>query len=148
MAYTKLIYHIVFRTHDSVPTIAEQFERELYMYIFGYCRNHDCKLYRVNGMPDHLHILVELPPTVCVADFVHDLKISTGNFMRNNKDKFPRFSAWAKGYCALTYSKSDVDTVKQYIIRQKEHHKKVTARDELAALLRECGIEYNPAYLE
>lgn len=147
MAYTKLIYHIIFRPHDSQPVINEEHEKDLYMYVFGFCKNHDCKLFRINGMPDHLHLCVALPPTVVVADFVHDIKIATGNFMRANRDKFPHFVAWARGYCALTYSEKDRNTVCEYIRNQKNHHRKFTWREEYIAFLQEAGIEYDERYL-
>ncbi|MBP3726975.1 MAG: IS200/IS605 family transposase [Bacteroidaceae bacterium] len=147
MAYTKLIYHIVLRTYQGTAPIAEEHERDLYMYIFGFCKNHQCVLYRINGMPDHIHLLVSLHPTIAVASFVHDLKIATNNFMSANRDRFPAFVKWEQGYCALTYSEADKERIMQYIINQKEHHRKLSVRDELIALLQECGVEYDERYI-
>jgi len=147
MAYTKLIYHIIFRTHQGTASIAEAYERDLYMYIFGFCKNHQCQLYRINGMPDHIHMLVSLHPTIAIASFVHDLKIATNNFMSANRDRFPEFVKWEQGYCALTYSEADKERIIQYIINQKEHHRKLSARDELIALLQKYGVEYDERYI-
>ena len=147
MAYTKLIYHIVLRTYQGTAPIAEEHERDLYMYIFGFCKNHQCVLYRINGMPDHIHLLVSLHPTIAVASFVHDLKIATNNFMSANRDRFPAFVKWEQGYCALTYSEADKERIMQYIINQKEHHRKFSVRDELIALFQECGVDYDERYI-
>jgi len=147
MAYTKLIYHIVLRTYQGTDSIAEEYERDLYMYIFGFCKNHQCVLYRINGMPDHIHLLVSLHPSIAVASFVHDLKIATNNFMSANRDRFPAFVKWEQGYCALTYSETDKERIMQYIINQKEHHRKLSVRDELIALLQKCGVEYDERYI-
>ena len=147
MAYTKLIYHIVLRTYQGTDSIAEEHERDLYMYIFGFCKNHQCVLYRINGMPDHIHLLVSLHPSIAVASFVHDLKIATNNFMSANRDRFPAFVKWEQGYCALTYSETDKERIMQYIINQKEHHRKLSVRDELIALLQKCGVEYDERYI-
>jgi REP element-mobilizing transposase RayT len=147
MAYTKLIYHIVLRTQYGVPAIVEAYERDLYMYIYGFCKNHQSVLYRINGMPDHVHLLVGLHPTIAVASFVHDLKIATNNFMTTHRDCFPQFVKWSDGYCALTYSDREKDTVLQYIINQKEHHRKTSAREELFELLREAGIDIDERYI-
>ncbi len=147
MAYTKLIYHIVLRTHHNTAPIAEEYERDLYMYIYGFCNNHRCKLYRINGMPDHIHMLVSLPPSTAVASFVHDLKIATNNYMATNRKRFPHFEKWEQGYCALTYSEAEKEHVIQYIINQKEHHRKLSARNELISLLKECGVEYDERYI-
>ena len=147
MAYTKLLYHIIFRPHNNVPAITEEYERELYMYIFGFCKNHHCKLYRVNGMPDHIHMLVALPATLAVASFVHDLKIATGNFLRANPAKFPLFKGWERTYGAFTYSEAEKEKVIQYIINQKEHHRHISARDELKQILRDMGVDYDERYV-
>ena len=147
MAYTKLIYHIVLRTRQGTAPIIEAHERSLFMYIFGFCKNHQCVLYRINGMPDHVHLLVGLHPTIAISSFVHDLKIATNNFLRANRDNFPEFVSWEQGYCALTYSEAEKNRVIEYIINQKEHHRQLSARDELIALLQECGVEYDEKYL-
>ena len=147
MAYTKLIFHIVLRTYQGTAPISEIYERDLYMYIFGFCKNHRCTLYRINGMPDHVHILVGLHPSIAVASFVHDLKLATNNYMRSNRHLFPRFEKWDQGYCALTYSENEKLKIIQYIINQKEHHRRESARDELIALLRESGVEYDENYI-
>ena len=147
MAYTKLIYHIVLRTHQGTAPIVEAHERDLYMYIFGFCKHHQCVLYRINGMPDHIHMLVGLHPTIAVAAFVHDLKIATNNYMAAHRDHYPDFVSWEQGYCALTYSEADKGRVVQYIINQKVHHKRLSARDELRSLLDEMGVEYDDRYI-
>ena len=117
------------------------------MYVYGFCKNHNCVLYRINGMPDHIHLLVGLHPTIAVATFVHDLKIATNNFFTSNREKFPLFVKWAEGYCALSYSEHDKSRVMQYIIEQKQHHSKISARDELTALLNEKGVEFDEKYI-
>ena len=65
-----LLYHIIFRTKDSLKTINLVNAPLLYNYIFGICRNKNCKLYRIGGVTDHIHIFAGLPPTLCVSDFV------------------------------------------------------------------------------
>ena len=147
MAYTKLIYHIILRTAQGTSPIAEAYERDLYAYVLGFCNQHQCKLYRINGMADHIHLLVSLHPTIAVASFVHDLKIATSNMMKASSEHFPLFRGWEKGYCALTYSEADKEQVRRYIINQKEHHKKVSPRDELKSLLKEFGVEVDERYL-
>ena len=147
MAYTKLIYHIVFRPHNNKPAITEAHERELYGYILGFCKNHQCVLYRIGGMPDHIHLCIGLHPTIAVASFVHDLKIATSNFMRANHEKFPLFNGWERSYGAFTYSEADKDRIVNYIKNQKEHHRHLTTREELTNIFRELGVEYDERYV-
>ena len=77
MSYTNLVYHIVFRTYRSIPAIDEEHERELYAYAHGYITRHRAKLYRIGGMPDHVHLLVSLPPDLADSEFVRGLKYAT-----------------------------------------------------------------------
>lgn len=147
MAYTNLIYHIVFRSKNSESVISIDYEELLYRYIWGYVTNKKGTLFRIGGMPDHVHMLVALPPSIAISDFVHDLKLATNMFLVEHKEEFPKFKGWAKSYCALTYSKNEKDMVVNYIKNQKEHHKKVSFRDELVALMIEMGVEGDLKYL-
>jgi REP element-mobilizing transposase RayT len=97
-------------------------------------------------MPDHVHILVQLPATIAVADFVRDLKTATNVYLKENRDSFPKFDGWSRSYCALTYSQNEKDTIINYIKNQKEHHKRVSFRDELLGMLRESGVEVDMKY--
>lgn len=147
MSYTRLIYHIVFRTRESLPTINEQHETELYRYIWGLVRNKGGVLGRINGMPDHIHMLVELPADQNVSDFVRTIKISTNNFCKAHADLFPHFQGWAKKYCALTYGINEREKIVNYIKGQKEHHKKESFPEELERMLQEFHIKYDERYL-
>ena len=84
MSYTNLVYHIVFRTYRSIPAIDEEHERELYAYAHGYITRHRAKLYRIGGMPDHVHLLVSLPPDLAVSEFVRGLKYATNSWLKGN----------------------------------------------------------------
>jgi len=146
MSYTKLLYHIVFRTKGSRLSITEAYADELYRYIWGFCKKQGCILHRIGGMPDHVHMLLEIPPTLAVADFMREVKTSAHRFVSDHKDLFPMFDGWGKSYCALSYGLKDKDTIKNYIAGQKEHHRKTTFAEELRKLLEENGVEYDKVY--
>ncbi len=147
MSFTKHIYHIVFRTKNSVPAICVEHENVLYRYIWGICKNEHVFLHRINGMPDHIHLLVEIPASLAVSAFVQKLKQSVSLFLRNHKIEFPFFVAWAEGYASLTYAEKDIPVIKNYIANQKEHHLKCSYFDEIKILLDENGIKYDEKYL-
>lgn len=146
MSYTQLLYHIVFRPKDSVPAISTEYEEYLYRYIWGFVTNKGGVLYRIGGMPDHIHLLVQLPPTFALSDFMRDLKTATHRYVHEEISKFPLFAGWGKSYCALSCGIDGKDKVISYIKNQKEHHLKVTFRDELLALLHDNGVEVDMAY--
>ncbi|WP_024990746.1 IS200/IS605 family transposase [Segatella albensis] len=147
MAYTQLYYHLVWRTKNSVKAIRQEHERDLYMYLYGYCKSHNYKLLRIGGMEDHLHLFVELPSTVCISNVVHDMKITAYNFCKEHRNLFPDFIGWGEGYCALSKGDLEKDKIISYIKGQKEHHKNLSFKDEIKALLEECGVPYNEEYL-
>ena len=104
MSHISLTYHIVWRTKCSKNTIREQYERELYAYILGICQSKRCNLYRINSMPDHIHLCVEVSPTIALSDFVKVLKQESSKWIKEHREWFPLFEGWANGYAAFTYS--------------------------------------------
>ena len=145
MSYTQTLYHIVLRTHSSETTIPISHERELYSYILGFIENIKGHLYRIGGMPDHVHILVSLPPTLAMSKFVQDLKAVTSKWMKSNPH-FPDFKGWTKEYAGFTYSMRDWRMIANYIAHQKEHHRTVSCAEEYRAFLIENGITIREEY--
>ena len=143
MSHINLTYHIVWRTKSSRGTISERHERELYAYILGICTEKKCHLYRINSMPDHVHMCVEIHPMIAVSEFVRIVKQETSKWIKEKKDYFPIFEGWGNGYAAFTYSVKERPTVIEYIKNQKEHHRHKTFREEYGEWLREMGIDPN-----
>lgn len=144
--FRQIFYQIVFSTKDRVPAITEEYETDLYKYIWGIIKNKKCTLYRINGMPDHLHIFSDLHPTVCLSDFVKDIKIASNLWMKES-GKFPNFEAWQSGYGAFTYSIREKEMIMNYIRNQKEHHKTENFKEELRRLLEENEVDFDEKYL-
>ena len=106
MSYTTSYYHIVFRTYRSEQTIPIEHERELYAYIHGIVKNLEGQTYRIGGMPDHIHMLVSLPPTMSLSSFVQRVKTDSSKWLKMNPD-FPVFRGWGTGYAAFSYGLKD-----------------------------------------
>src|SRR5690554_5218758 len=124
MAYRQILYHIIFRTKYNKNAINEEHAEELYKYIWGIVKNKDGKLYRINGIENHIHILSDLHPSLALADFVKTIKASSSKWMKTS-GLFPQFEGWATKYCALSYSYKEKDVLIEYIKNQREHHKTV-----------------------
>lgn len=139
--YRQIFYHIVFGTKYRKPTINEKNEAELYKYIWGILNNKKCKLYRINGMPDHIHILCDLHPNINLSSLVKDIKVASNLWMKES-GLFDEFEGWQEGYGAFTISVKEKEIVINYIKNQKEHHKKETFEDEFKRLLEENGIKF------
>ena len=145
MSYTKLLYHIVFRTKSGKNTIPEQHEKELYAYILGIIDNKKSKLYRIGGIENHLHLLIDMHPTFAMSDFMKELKESSSKWLAKNPN-FPDFEGWAVSFAAFSYNLSDKQKIINYIMNQKEHHKTVSFEEEYRNFLIENGIEINEKY--
>ena len=139
MSFANLYYHIMFHTKYNAMAINVENERILYSYINGFCNNYGVKLLRLGGMPDHIHMLVNMPTTVSVSDFVKQLKVATSKMLYQD-GHFPYFEGWQNGYSAFTYAYKDIEMIINYIKGQKEHHKVFSFRDEYRKILIENGI--------
>jgi REP element-mobilizing transposase RayT len=122
--------------------ISESWEAELYRYIAGTVKNHGGDLIEVNGMPDHVHLLVRLDPGDFPA-FMRELKASSSKWAKRHQPKF----SWQRRYGAFTVSESSVDAVRKYIRNQKAHHQKRTFEDEYVELLRRHNVEFDEKYV-
>ena len=145
MSYTQTFYHIILRTHRSIPAIAEEHERELYSYMLGFINNVGGRLYRVGGMPDHVHLFVSLPATLAMSKFVQEIKVSTSKWLKANPH-FPLFDGWSKEYAGFSYSLRDKDMIVGYIAKQKEHHRSTAFPKEYREFLTENGVEIKEEY--
>ena len=145
--YTNLLFHIVFSTKNRSPLITTEIASELYPYISGICKNKNAKLLIGNGMSDHVHLLVQLKPSILLADFVRDVKANTSKWINEEKCKVKKFG-WQDGYSAFTVSKSQVQRVIEYIRNQKEHHRTADHLAELKLLLVRHDILFEEQRLE
>ncbi len=145
-SYRQILYHIVFCTYNRKNTLPHAFHGELYKYIWGIIQKRKGFLYKIGGTENHIHILSDLHPTVCLSDYIKEIKTGSNQWMKKTGN-FPLFESWAEGSCSLTYSINEKNVLINYIKNQKEHHKTITFDDEFRQLLAENGIEWDERYL-
>src|SRR5690606_11893672 len=104
------------------------------------------KTHIVNGVEDHIHCLVGLKPVISVSDLMKTVKAKSSKYINDHSLTLGEFR-WQAGYGAFTYSQSHEDKVYKYILRQEEHHKKMTFREEYIGLLEHFGIDYDEKYI-
>lgn len=145
-SFTQLAYHVVFATKYRRPSITDAIQERLYEYIGGTIRAKKGHLIQIGGMPDHVHILARLSPTLAVADVVRDFKANSSKWI-NDQPQITQIFEWQKGYGAFTVSYSQIPGVKKYIQNQKEHHRTRTFQEEYIEFLKRHGIEFRMEYL-
>ena len=144
--YTQLYFHIVFAVKGRSNYISEQWKDELYKYISGIIANKDQKLMIVNGMPNHIHLLIGTKPNCNLSDLIRDIKANSSKWM--NEKKFTNFHfEWQTGFGAFTVSQSVVPNVIEYIKNQEEHHRKKTFKEEYVEFLKAYQIDFKDEYL-
>lgn len=142
MSKTVSLFHIVFNTKFRKPTIPMTNRRELYAYIFGVIKNNNCRLLRINGTVNHIHLLVNLSPSIALADFVALIKRSSSIWLKSNPN-FKNFDGWGREYFATSISMSESPGVIEYIKNQEEHHFGVTYEDELKIHISSAGMTWD-----
>ncbi len=142
--FLSLHYHIVFSTKERRPFIAPAWRTQLHDYLGGTVNGLGGFSQRVGGVADHVHLLVGLKATHCLAEFMRELKKATSVWARENHE--PEF-AWQDGYAAFTVSASKRAVVREYIGNQEAHHAKRDFVSELKDLLEKHEVEYNERYL-
>ena len=143
MSAVTAIYHIVINTYQREMTLTLESCDQLYRYIARVVQNHNSILYAVNGIENHIHLLIHLHPSVCLSDLVRDIKLSTSQWMKQQRDLFPLFAGWGKEYGAFTYALKDKEMVVNYIRYQRTHHQRETFEDEYRKHLEHAGMEWN-----
>ena len=144
--YTQLYIHTIFAVQNRQSLIHSNWEEQLYKYITGIVTNQGHKMLAINGMPDHLHVLIGMNPVQSLSDLMQDIKGDSSKWINKNKFVKGRFS-WQKGYGAFSYASSHLDNVVKYILNQKEHHKKKTFIEEYVAFLKAFEVEYDERYV-
>ena len=127
--FTQLFLHCVWATWDRLPILTPQLERPVYTAITVKCQELKCEVMAICGMPDHIHLLVRLHPTIAVADLLKGVKGASSHLV-THKVAVGEFFKWQGSYGAFTIGKGDVSRIKAYIERQKEHHARNNLRQE------------------
>jgi len=144
--YSQITYHIVFGTKNRVPSIPLDHRRDLYAYIHGVIKNRKGQVLRINGMRDHIHILMSLHPAMALSDLVKEVKTASNIWMKE-QDVFRSFEQWQEGYGAFTHSVSDRVRLIEYIKNQESHHAKLSFEEEFRNLVIDAGLVWDDRYL-
>lgn len=144
--YSQIYVQIVFAVKGRQSLISQTWEESLYKYISGIITKKEQKLLAINGMPDHIHLVITLKPTCTISDLVREIKKASNEFI-NDHNYAPFGFKWQDGYGVFSYSHKDLDNVIQYVMNQKEHHKKKRFKEEYLEFLEEFKIEFKEEYL-
>ena len=141
-SFYKIWLHVVFGTKNRLPLISSSIEKPLYKYLSKQLEKLECQVEVINGMPDHIHILISSNPKLSIADILKQIKGASSHWI-NQQDLITQKFAWQTGYGAFSVSESQLDKVKSYIENQKNHHQKISFNDEYNQFLKIHNVEIN-----
>ena len=144
--YSQIHIQMVFVVKHRDAMIGAEWEDELYKYITGIIQNYNHKVLIINGMPDHVHVFIGMRPTQALSDLMEEVKSSSSKWINEKKFTKHKFE-WQIGFGAFSYTKSHEKRMIEYIKNQKEHHKKVTFREEYLKFLKWAEIEFDERYI-
>lgn len=139
-SFSQIYIQLVFVDRGREKLIREAWEEELFKYISGIITAIGQKFIAINGVEDHIHILIGMKPSCRLSDLVKEVKFSSGGFI-NDKKFIKKQFRWQEGCGAFSYSQSAIKNVINYIQNQKEHHRKTTFEEEYRDFLRKFDIE-------
>ena len=144
--FSQIYIQTVFAVSNRMSLIKPAFQEDLYKYVTGIVTNQGQKLIAINGVADHIHLLIGLRPAMALADLLREIKADSTNFINKNRWVHGRFS-WQEGYGAFSYGHSQLDTIISYIQNQEQHHKRSSFKKEYLTLLRKFDIAFEDKYV-
>lgn len=145
-AFSKIYIHIVFAVRSRERLLQKPWRDNVFKYMTGIVEGKGQKPIIINGVVDHVHLLIDLKPSISVSELVRDVKNNSSKFVNENKWTPGKFQ-WQDGYGAFSISPSLLTKTYNYILTQEEHHHHTKFQDEYISWMKENGIEANPKYL-
>lgn len=144
--YSQIYIHVVFAVKYRHSLISEKWKIELCKYITGIVKGNGQKLIIVNGVADHMPVLLRLKPECTLSNLVRDIK-SDSSLWINTQYYKPGYFRWQNGFGAFSVDQSRLKSVIKYIENQEQHHAAKRFRQECLELLVRYEIEYNAEYV-
>jgi REP element-mobilizing transposase RayT len=139
-SWTQNYYHTVYGTKHRTPWISPELEERLHPFLGGIAKDMHCTPIAINGMAEHVHILLRFPSKIAISDLLSNLKSRSSKWIHQTFRHLGEFN-WQEGYGGFTVSKPSVDAIEQYIRSQKEHHRSRSFEEEYLQMLRQTGYE-------
>jgi putative transposase len=144
--YTQIHLQLIFAVKYRAAMIHTTWKNELYKYITGIVQGNNHKLLIINGVEDHIHILIGYRPHQSLSDLLQDIKGQSSKWINEKKFTRSKFN-WQEGYSAFSYGQSQLPRVIKYILKQEEHHKKNSFMHEYKSFLKTYEIDFDERYI-
>lgn len=109
-------------------------------------QNTGCQPVIINSMEDHVHLLFDLGRTIALSQVVELERKTSSKWIKTQGPQFRGF-AWQAGYGAFAVSESNLIEVREYILNQKQHHRRKSFQEEYLAFLKRHNVTYDERYV-
>jgi putative transposase len=144
--YTQIHIQLVFAVKHRTGLIEKTWKDDLYKYITGIIQGNNHKLLIINGMSDHIHVLIGFRPTQSLSELVQMVKRDSSKWINEQGFVKGRFE-WQEGYGAFSYSQSHLSNIIKYIENQEKHHEKRTFLEEYRGFLEKFEVDFDERYI-
>lgn len=148
MPYCQLFYHLVWTTKNRHPLLTPKVEEIIHNFLRAKAVGLGATVFALNGIEDHVHMVVSIPPSIAVAKFVGQVKAVASTKFNKDYPDFPVFF-WQEEYGAFSFDAKRLPNYIAYVERQKEHHAQGTTipvlerlDDNFPKLVRETSVPY------
>ena len=145
--FSNLLFHLIWSTKGREPWISKEIKPRLNSYIRSVVEAEGAKLLFINGMEDHVHLLLGVPLQMCIPDLVAKIKPTSTKWINKTFPEMEGNFRWQEGYGAFTVGRSNLQQVINYIKNQEEHHKKISFEEEFIQFLQMQGISYDKRFV-
>ena len=144
--FSQVYIQIIFAVKRRENILNKIWREEVFKYISSVIKEKGSKPIIVNGVSDHVHCFVGFKPSTAISDLSRDIKNNSSRFINEKGFTKVKFN-WQSGYGAFSYAQSQIDAVYNYILKQEEHHRKKSFKEEYLEFLNKFHVEYKDEYL-
>ena len=139
--FSQLYVMVVFGVKYRLGLIDARWSRQLYGVIGAKLKELGSMPIAIGGVNDHVHILFSTLGHRSLSDIIREVKTASSHWINSNRLTVGKFG-WQKGSGRFSYSKGEVDAVKNYILNQPKHHQSISFQQEMDRIMRRYG--HNP----
>jgi putative transposase len=140
--YSKIYLHFVFTVKYRENLLKKEWRDELFKYMAGIVKAKNQIPIIINGVENHVHMLVAIRPNINISDFIRDVKNNSSKYINETKCLSKKFF-WQEGFGVFSYHQSMIDVIQRYIENQEEHHRKKDFKDEYIGFLKEFNVDFD-----
>ena len=141
MSWIRIWVHLVFSTKNREPFLLKSVKASIIDHIKENAKSKNIWIDEINGWNDHIHILISLGKDHSISKIVQLIKGESSNWINKNKLTKTHF-AWQDDYWAVSLSESHLADLRNYILNQEVHHKKITFNEEVENFMKKYGWKY------